>query len=295
MGMSVLVFAATAQLGALPLIASARPLWLIFLTGLMLNLRFVIFSASIAPVFHAGPGRSAWPVELPAGRHRLRAAVAACWARRTDDPLGLLPGALAIYGWLLCRPACCSTCSGPTWLPRLVAGVHGDDRADRDAGADGARPAMLLAALAGGASARCCCAGCRCGWDCSPASRSASPPALPPSTGRNGRRNDRGFWLWLSFGLLAATTVGTRGSFITWPARKAGCRRAATLAALVAPTCCWCRGEIQPSAEAGRGHRRHPWWRCAPEALAALRARHGGADRPAQGPGLVKPERQMTS
>ncbi|MBS0544601.1 MAG: AzlC family ABC transporter permease [Proteobacteria bacterium] len=52
MGMSLLVFAATAQLGTLPLIASGAPLWLIFLTGLVLNLRFVIFSAAIAPAFH---------------------------------------------------------------------------------------------------------------------------------------------------------------------------------------------------------------------------------------------------
>lgn len=48
-GMSLLVYAATAQLGALPLIASGAPLWLIFVTGMVLNLRFVIFSAAIAP------------------------------------------------------------------------------------------------------------------------------------------------------------------------------------------------------------------------------------------------------
>ncbi len=52
MGMSLLVFAATAQFGALPLIASGAPLWLIFVTGMVLNLRFVIFSAAIAPALH---------------------------------------------------------------------------------------------------------------------------------------------------------------------------------------------------------------------------------------------------
>ncbi len=52
MGMSLLVFAATAQLGALPLIASGAPLWLVFVTGMVLNLRFIIFSAAIAPGFH---------------------------------------------------------------------------------------------------------------------------------------------------------------------------------------------------------------------------------------------------
>lgn len=53
MGMSLLVYAATAQLGALPLIASGAPLWLIFVTGMVLNLRFVIFSAAVAPALHA--------------------------------------------------------------------------------------------------------------------------------------------------------------------------------------------------------------------------------------------------
>ncbi|MCV2217319.1 AzlC family ABC transporter permease [Thauera sp. Sel9] len=51
LGMNLLVYAGTAQLGTLPLIAAGAPLWLIMLTALALNLRFVIFSASIAPMF----------------------------------------------------------------------------------------------------------------------------------------------------------------------------------------------------------------------------------------------------
>lgn len=51
MGMNLLVYAGTAQLGTLPLIASGAPIWLIFVTALVLNLRFVIFSAALAPVF----------------------------------------------------------------------------------------------------------------------------------------------------------------------------------------------------------------------------------------------------
>jgi predicted branched-subunit amino acid permease len=57
MGMNLLVFAGTAQLGTLPLIASGAPLWLIVLTALVLNLRFVIFSAAIAPYFEGQPWR----------------------------------------------------------------------------------------------------------------------------------------------------------------------------------------------------------------------------------------------
>src|SRR5689334_15257823 len=50
-GMSLLTFAGSAQLAALPLIAVDAPLWIIFLTGLIVNLRFVIFSVIIAPHF----------------------------------------------------------------------------------------------------------------------------------------------------------------------------------------------------------------------------------------------------
>ena len=51
LGMNVLVFAGTAQLGTLPLIAAGAPLWLIVTTALALNLRFLIFSAAIARAF----------------------------------------------------------------------------------------------------------------------------------------------------------------------------------------------------------------------------------------------------
>ena len=51
MGMNVIVFAGTAQLGTLPLIAIGAPVWLIVATALALNLRFVIFSAAIAQGF----------------------------------------------------------------------------------------------------------------------------------------------------------------------------------------------------------------------------------------------------
>lgn len=53
LGMNLLVFAGTAQLGALPLIVAGAPLWLIALTTLVLNLRFLIFSAALAPAFRA--------------------------------------------------------------------------------------------------------------------------------------------------------------------------------------------------------------------------------------------------
>jgi predicted branched-subunit amino acid permease len=45
------VFAGSAQLAALPLLAAGAPLWVIWATALCVNLRFVIFSAGWRPYF----------------------------------------------------------------------------------------------------------------------------------------------------------------------------------------------------------------------------------------------------
>lgn len=60
MGMNVMVFAGTAQLGTLPLIAAGAPLWLIVTTALVLNLRFLIFSAAIARGFQGTSIAARW-------------------------------------------------------------------------------------------------------------------------------------------------------------------------------------------------------------------------------------------
>jgi predicted branched-subunit amino acid permease len=54
-GMTLVVFAGSAQLASLPLIAAAAPVWVIFLTALVVNLRFVIFSALMGPHFSRLP------------------------------------------------------------------------------------------------------------------------------------------------------------------------------------------------------------------------------------------------
>jgi predicted branched-subunit amino acid permease len=51
LGMSLLVYAGSAQLAALPLIAAAAPVWVVLLTAVVVNLRFVIFSAGLRPFF----------------------------------------------------------------------------------------------------------------------------------------------------------------------------------------------------------------------------------------------------
>ncbi|MGB9992878.1 AzlC family ABC transporter permease [Massilia sp. SM-13] len=57
LGMTLLVFAGSAQLASLPLIAAAAPIWVIFATAVVVNLRFVIFSALLAPHFASLPWR----------------------------------------------------------------------------------------------------------------------------------------------------------------------------------------------------------------------------------------------
>jgi predicted branched-subunit amino acid permease len=49
--MSLLVFAGSAQLAALPLVVSGAPIWMVWAIALCVNLRFVIFSAQWRPYF----------------------------------------------------------------------------------------------------------------------------------------------------------------------------------------------------------------------------------------------------
>jgi predicted branched-subunit amino acid permease len=56
-GMTLFVFAGSAQLASLPLIVAGAPVWVIFATALVVNLRFVIFSALLGPHFSHLPLR----------------------------------------------------------------------------------------------------------------------------------------------------------------------------------------------------------------------------------------------
>jgi predicted branched-subunit amino acid permease len=60
--MSLLVYAGSAQLAALPLIVAGAPLWVIVATGFVTNLRFVIYSAALRPHFAHLPLR--WRMAL---------------------------------------------------------------------------------------------------------------------------------------------------------------------------------------------------------------------------------------
>jgi len=50
--MSLLVFAGSAQIAVLPLLILKAPLWVMYATVLVVNLRYVVYSAVLAPHFH---------------------------------------------------------------------------------------------------------------------------------------------------------------------------------------------------------------------------------------------------
>ena len=63
LGMTLIVYAGSAQLASLPLILAHAPIWVIFATALMVNLRFVILSALLAPHF----AHLKWPLRALLG------------------------------------------------------------------------------------------------------------------------------------------------------------------------------------------------------------------------------------
>ena len=67
LAMTLVVFAGSAQLASLPLIAANAPIWVVFLTALVVNLRFVIFSALLAPHFAHLPWRQRFTLGYVAG------------------------------------------------------------------------------------------------------------------------------------------------------------------------------------------------------------------------------------
>lgn len=67
LGMTLLVFAGSAQLASLPLIAAGAPIWVVFATALAVNLRFVIFSALLAPHFSHLPWKQRFALGYTAG------------------------------------------------------------------------------------------------------------------------------------------------------------------------------------------------------------------------------------
>ena len=82
LGMSLLCYAGSSQLAVLPLLAAKLPLWTVLLTAAMVNLRFVIFSAGLAPHFSYLPMWRRVCARLFQRRHHL----SACFRSGTSRP-----------------------------------------------------------------------------------------------------------------------------------------------------------------------------------------------------------------
>lgn len=59
-GMSVFIFAGAAQLAAAQLMAESAPLWVVVATALVINARFAMYSASLAPQMEQVAPRARW-------------------------------------------------------------------------------------------------------------------------------------------------------------------------------------------------------------------------------------------
>jgi predicted branched-subunit amino acid permease len=102
LGMTVFVLAGSAQLAAIPLIAAGTPIWIVFATALVVNLRFVIFSALLAPHFAHLP----WRQRLALGYYSGDLTVAMFLQRYPDT--ARTPGKLSYMKALL-------ICNGLAW------------------------------------------------------------------------------------------------------------------------------------------------------------------------------------
>ncbi len=91
--MSFTVFAGSAQLASLPLLAHGAPLWVVWMTGLCVNLRFVIFSATWRPYFgHLPFWRRVWLGYFCADLNYV------CFMRRFPTPAGDVEHAAYFWG-----------------------------------------------------------------------------------------------------------------------------------------------------------------------------------------------------
>ena len=81
--MTLLVYAGSAQLTSLPLIAAGAPLWLVFAAGLIVNLRFVIFGAALHPYFRS----MSWPKRLLMGYLSIDVAFVVFMPRFSEAPV----------------------------------------------------------------------------------------------------------------------------------------------------------------------------------------------------------------
>lgn len=95
--MSLLVFASASQLACLPMILAGAPLWVIVLTALMLNVRFVVFSAHWRRYFGLLPRPQRLGLAYLAG-DPVYVRFMQRYPRRAPDQLAYFLG-LALFNW----------------------------------------------------------------------------------------------------------------------------------------------------------------------------------------------------
>jgi predicted branched-subunit amino acid permease len=74
MGMTLLFYSGSAQMVALQLLSNGVLPVAIVATALIINLRFIMYSASLAPHFHGLPRRWTWPLCYLLSDQRMRCA-----------------------------------------------------------------------------------------------------------------------------------------------------------------------------------------------------------------------------
>lgn len=87
LGMTLLLFAGSAQLAALPLIVADAPIWVVLLTTAVVNLRFVIFSAGLYPYFRHLPVGKRIALGYVTGDVSFALSVSR-WAAQPEPPRG---------------------------------------------------------------------------------------------------------------------------------------------------------------------------------------------------------------
>jgi predicted branched-subunit amino acid permease len=131
-GMTLLAYAGSAQLAALPLMAAAAPVWIVALTAVVVNLRFVIYSIALRPDF----------------REKSRAARLAL-GYFTGDITFLKYATLVerqpAYPFRIAYFCGSAACNWVGWQVGSIAGILGAGFIRRDAGLDLAGTLALVA------------------------------------------------------------------------------------------------------------------------------------------------------
>jgi predicted branched-subunit amino acid permease len=131
LGMTLVTYSGSAQLAVLPLIAGAAPVWIVFATALVVNLRFVIYSLALRPLFADAPVRLRLALGYLTGDVTFVKVMGLLEEQRTvAHPIAYFTGS-ALTSWAF-------------WQLGSIAGLLGADRIPADSGLDLAGTLALI-------------------------------------------------------------------------------------------------------------------------------------------------------